>query len=261
MNPIGDLIGVVIEFTSIDIMKELLTQVTTSLIKTVNVKVDNFINLSPYILGGIAIFLFGWILAILADKAIVGLGHKIKLEFLADKIGLKHFLDHHKMKITPSKVIAKSIKGYLIFVFFIEATKVAQLKQIAVFLDKVNSYIPEVIIALFIMLVAIRIGRTLQSLITTSLNFAKANTANVLGMAAKYTMVTFGVLAALSQLQIAEILINIMFIGFISFLTIAGGLAFGLGGKEVVQQLLEDIKRVEIKEIRKEIRDEIKHKK
>ena len=242
-------------------MKELITQITSSLITAVNAKFDNFVNVSPYILGGIAIFLFGWILAILADKAILGLGHKIKLEFLADKIGLKHFLEKQKLKVTPSKVIAKGVKGYLIFVFFIEATKVAQLKQIAVFLDKINSYIPEVIIALFIMLVAIRMGRTLQSLITTSLSFAKANTANVLGMAAKYTMITFGVLAALSQLEIAQILINVMFIGFISFLTISGGLAFGLGGKEVVQELLEDIKKVEIKEIRKEIRDEIKHKK
>lgn len=242
-------------------MKELITQITSSLITAVNAKFDNFVNVSPYILGGIAIFLFGWILAILADKAILGLGHKIKLEFLADKIGLKHFLEKQKLKVTPSKVIAKGVKGYLIFVFFIEATKVAQLKQIAVFLDKINAYIPEVIIALFIMLVAIRMGRTLQSLITTSLSFAKANTANVLGMAAKYTMITFGVLAALSQLEIAQILINVMFIGFISFLTISGGLAFGLGGKEVVQELLEDIKKVEIKEIRKEIRDEIKHKK
>jgi hypothetical protein len=30
-------------------------------------------------------------------------------------------------------------------------------------------------------------------------------------------------------------------------LTIAGGLAFGLGGKDVVKELLEAIKRIEVK--------------
>lgn len=242
-------------------MENLLLQITTSLIKTVDTKIDNFINQSPYILGAAAVFLFGWILAIMSAKVIVALGHKIKLEFLADKIGLKHFLDKQKVKMTPSEVIAQGVKGYLIFLFFIEATKIAKLTQVAEFLSKIMSYIPEVIIALFMMLVGIRIGRTLQSLITTSLTFAKANTAHVLGMAAKYTIITFAVLAALSQLQIAEILINVMFIGFISFLTIAGGLAFGLGGKEVIQELLKDIKKVELKEIRKEIKAELKHKK
>lgn len=242
-------------------MQNLIFQVTSSLVNTIEAKINSAVSQSPYILGALAVFLFGWILAILAEKAILGLGHKIKLEFIGEKVGLKHFLERQKLKITPSEVIAKGVKGYLIFLFFIEATKIAKLTQIAEFLSKVMNYIPEVIIALFIMLVAISMGRTLQTLISTSLSFAKANTANVLGVAAKYTMVTFGVLAALSQLAIAEILINVMFIGFISFLTLAGGLAFGLGGKDVVHELLEDIKKVELKEIRKEIRDELKHKK
>lgn len=242
-------------------MTEILTQISSSFVSAINTKIDRTIELAPYILGAIAVFLFGWILAILSARLIIALGHKIKLEFAGEKIGLKHFLERQKSKMTSSDVIAKGVKGYLIFLFFIEATKIAKLTQVAEFLSKVMSYIPEVIIALFIMLVGIRIGHTLQAIITTSLTFAKTNTAKVLGLAAKYTIVTFAVLAALSQLQIAEILINVMFIGFISFLTLAGGLAFGLGGKDVVHELLEDVKKVELTEIRKEIKAELKHKK
>jgi hypothetical protein len=152
-----------------------------------------------------------------------------------------------KSKLGASHVVAKGVKGYLIFLFFIEATKVAQLTQIAEFLTKVLNYIPDVIIAIFIMLVGIRIGNTMQILISTSLSFAKSNTANVLGIAAKGTVITFAVLAALSELEIAAILIQTLFIGFVAMLTIAGGLAFGLGGKDVVKELLESIKKVEVK--------------
>ena len=203
--------------------------------------------------------MFGWILAIITERAILALGHKIKLEYLAEKIGLKHFLDRTGAKVTSSEIVARGMKGYLIFLFFIEATKIAKFTEVAEFLTTVINYFPEVIIALFIMLVGIRMGHALQSVISTSLSFAKANTADVLGLVAKYIIITFSALAALTQLDIAEILINVMFIGFISFLALAGALAFGLGGKEVVQGLLEDIKKVELKEIRKEIKAELKH--
>jgi len=239
-------------------MEAIFLQIGTGIINAVNSRLERMIELAPFVLGALAVFLFGWILAEITSRAIVNLGHKIKLEWLADKVGLKHFLEKRKSKQTPSQVIAKGVKGYLIFVFFIEAARIAQLTQVAEFSAKIISYIPEIIIALFIMLIGIRIGHTLQTVITTSLSFAKANTANVLGFAARYTIITFAVLAALSQLQIAEILIQILFIGFVAMLTIAGGLSFGLGGKDMVHELLEDVKKVELKEIRKEIKAEIR---
>ena len=233
-------------------MEQILLQITNSITNAIQSKYESFAQMAPYILGAIAVFLFGWILAELASRAIINMSLRLKLDFISEKIGLKHFLQRADSKMTPSHFIAKSVKGYLIFLFFIEATKVAKLTQVYEFLSSVMSYVPEVIIALFIMLVGIRIGNTMQSIISTSLNFAKSTTADVLGIAAKYTILTFAVLAALSQLQIAEILIQTLFIGFVAMLTIAGGLAFGLGGKDVVKELLEAIRRVEVKKHHKE---------
>lgn len=239
-------------------MEAILLQIGSSITNAVESKFNTFVELSPFILGALAVFFFGWVLAEVSSRAILGLGHKIHLETISEKLGLKHFLELRKSKFKPTQVIAKGVKGYLIFLFFVEATKIAQLTQVAEFLTTVINFIPQVIIALFIMLIGIRIGNTLQNIITTSLSFTKSNTAHVLGYGAKYTVFTFAVLAALAQIQIAEILIQVLFIGFIAFLTVAGGLAFGLGGKELVAELLEDIKRVEVKEIRKEIREDLK---
>lgn len=241
-------------------MESLLLQIGTGVINAVNSKLERMIELAPFVLGAMAVFLFGWILAEIISRTIINLGHKIHLEAIGEKIGLKHFLEGRKSKKKPTEVIAKGVKGYLIFVFFMEATKIAQLTQIAEFSARVLSYIPQVIVALFIMLVGIRIGNTMQGLISTSLSFAKANTAAVLGHAAKATIVTFAILAALTQLEIAEILIQILFVGFVAMLTMAGGLSFGLGGQQMVGELLEDIKKVEMKEIRKEIKEELKDK-
>jgi hypothetical protein len=231
-------------------MNDLLSQISLNITNAVQNRLENALELAPFVLGATAVFLVGFILAELAHWAIIKLSERLKLEFISEKIGLKHFLERTKAGVAPSHAIAKAVKGYLIFLFLIEATKVAKLTQVAQFLTKIINYIPEVLIALFILLIGIRIGTTLEAVIKTSMKFAKASTAEVLGIAAKFTMVAFAILAALTQLEIAEILINTLFIGFVAMLALAGGLAFGLGGKDVVKELLEAIKAVEIKKER-----------
>ncbi len=229
-------------------MNNFLSSVTGNITAIVQEKYDGFIELAPFILGALAMFLFGLILAEFAAWGIIRMSQKLRLEFISEKIGLKHFLSRTRVKGGPSHFIAKVVKAYLIFLFFIEATKIARLTEVADFLTRVIAFAPDLIVALFIVLVGIQIGNTMEIIIKTSLGFAKASTGDALGIAAKYTVIVFSALAALSQLQIAEILIQILFVGFVAMLTLAGGLAFGLGGKDVVKELLEALKKVEIKE-------------
>lgn len=227
-------------------MQEFFSSILGQILSAVQAKIASSVELAPYILGSLATFFFGWILAVVAAKAIVSMSDKLRLEKLSEFLGLAHFLKNTGVKKSPSQVIAKSMKAYIIFVFFIEATKIAKLTEIADFLVEVRGYIPEFIIALFIILVGIRIGNTLKLVVETSLSITRSNTSEALGIAAKSTVVSFAVLAALAQLQIAESLIQILFIGFVSMLAIAGGLAFGLGGKDVVKELLEALKNMEL---------------
>lgn len=227
-------------------MENLLRSITGQITSVVEMKYQGFIELAPYILGAFGVFLLGYILAEIAARTIMRMSEKLRLESISEKTGLKHFLQRSGVKQSPSKVIAKSIKAYLIFVFFIESTKIARLTEVAEFLAQVRGYIPEIIIAIFIMLVGIRIGNTVATLVETSLSITRSNTAHALGIAAKSTVIAFAILAALSQLQIAPILIQILFIGFVAMLALAGGLAFGLGGKDVVKELLEALKNMEL---------------
>ena len=52
-------------------------------------------------------------------------------------------------------------------------------------------------------------------------------------------MVVFGFLAALIQIGIAAAILNTLITGLIAMLAIAGGIAFGLGGKDYANHLLE----------------------
>jgi Na+/proline symporter len=74
--------------------------------------------------------------------------------------------------------------------------------------------------------------------------------ATFLATISKWAIIIFGFFAALIQLGVADSLVNTMFIGFIAMLSLAGGLAFGLGGRDEAQLILKKL-REELMEGRK----------
>lgn len=224
-------------------MAQIILNIGSSIGTAVHDKYVKFAQFTPYILGAIAVFLFGWILAEFVERGIVGIAKGLQLEPISKHLGIDQFLKRIHTRLSASHIVGRAVKGYLIFLFFIESTKVARLTKVAEFLTQILDYIPDLIIALFIMIVGLRVGSTLKVIIITSLRFTKSPSANALGAAIKGTVMTFAVLAALSQLQITPSLIEILFIGFVAMLALAGGLAFGLGGKDVVKEVLEAMKK------------------
>ena len=59
----------------------------------------------------------------------------------------------------------------------------------------------------------------------------------------KWSVLVFAFLAALLQLGIVPSLIQTLFTGFVAALTLAIGLSFGLGGKEVAAEFLGKLKK------------------
>ena len=62
----------------------------------------------------------------------------------------------------------------------------------------------------------------------------------MLGRVAEIAIVAFAVLVAMNQLGIAEDLINILFIGLVAAISLAFGLSFGLGGRDVAARITQD---------------------
>ena len=70
-----------------------------------------------------------------------------------------------------------------------------------------------------------------------------AKSSNALSTLARYAIIFFTILIVLNQLGIAQDLVRILFTGIVAMLAIAGGLAFGMGGKDLAKDILEDLRR------------------
>jgi hypothetical protein len=99
-------------------------------------------------------------------------------------------------------------------------------------------YLPKIVVAILIMLVAFILGDVLKKVVTTGAANAHLASAKLLGSLTKTAIIIFAVLSALVQLGIAVTLINTIFIGIVVAVSLATGLAFGLGGKEMATRIL-----------------------
>jgi len=111
------------------------------------------------------------------------------------------------------------------------------------FLEQVVlGYLPNVIVAVLILLVAVVIAETIQKIVSSSARAAGVRQSNLLGSIAKWAIWIFAILTALFQLGIAAPFIQTIFTGAVVAISLALGLSFGLGGQDAAASYIEKVK-------------------
>jgi hypothetical protein len=141
------------------------------------------------------------------------------------------------------QVIAEIIRWTIIILFLIPTLESWGLSRATVVLNQMLLYIPNVIIAVITIFVGIIAANLVSDVVRQSVKSVGNTSAQSLAMFAKGIVMFFTILVALNQLGVAQDLIRILFTGIIAMIALAGGLAFGLGGKETAKEILEYLKK------------------
>lgn len=204
---------------------------------------DRFINFLPALVGAILVFVAGWIVAVALGKVVEHIVKMIKVDDVMEKAGTKSRFKKVGVEINVAKFLGGLVKWFLILVFLMAATDILKLTQVTMFLNSIVLYLPNVVVAAVILAVAFLVASFVFAVVKGSTKVAGIVSATLLATVAKWAIVIFGFLAALVQLGIASSLINTLFIGLVAMLALAGGLAFGLGGKDEAAAILRKIRQ------------------
>ncbi|HOX21484.1 MAG TPA: hypothetical protein PKZ02_00695 [Candidatus Paceibacterota bacterium] len=209
---------------------------------------SGFIGFLPKLLGAIIVFLVGLIIANGLGALVAQLINAIKLDKFLEKVGLGKFFERAGWKLNSGKFFEEIVKWFFIIVFLLAAADILQLYGLTSFLHDVLLYIPNVIIAVLIMLAAVILGNFLRGLVLGGTKGAKLYPSKALASITWWVVLIFGFFAALLQLGVATSIVNAVITGTIAMLAVAGGIAFGLGGKEYAAHLIAKFRdRVEEK--------------
>lgn len=194
------------------------------------------------IIGALVVLIVGLIvasgLATLVEKVIT----LIKLDKGLMSLGLKEYFDRAGLNLNSGKFFGRVVYWFLVVVFLLAATDILGFYSLSTFLKEVLIYIPNVIVAVLIMLAAFVFANFLKRLVQASVKSTKFHGAHFLGSVTWWSVVVFGFLAMLTQLGVAVAIIQSLVTGFVAMFAIAGGIAFGLGGKDYAGTLIGRMK-------------------
>ena len=135
------------------------------------------------------------------------------------------------------------VKWFIIIVFLVASLEVLGLTQVNIFLQEVVLlYVPQVIVAVLILLVVAVIAEVARNVVAGAAKAADMLSANLLGSVAKWAIWIFAILAALNQLGVATAFVQTLFTGVIVALSLGFGLAFGLGGQKSAADYVERLR-------------------
>jgi len=197
----------------------------------------------PNVLGAILVFLIGIIVASVLQAVVVKAIHLLRVDELVGKFDLRSSLEKVGIRLHVGKLLGWIVKWFFIIVALVAATDILGWNQVTNYLQEVVLYIPNVIVAVIILLAGILLATFVRNVVKTAVEAAELASAEFLSGIAKWAILLFSFMAALVQLQIAPGLINTLFTGLVAMLSLAGGLAFGLGGKEHASRALDRLRR------------------
>ena len=199
---------------------------------------NSFLAAIPLVIGALIIIVIGWIIA--------GVLARLVTEVLARAGADRLFAEHggqvygaRSREIKPSVVGGELVKWLVRLVFLVAAANVLGLTQVSELLNDVLLWIPNLIVAAIILLVAPLLARFVRGAIEVGAGQMGFTNASLLGRIAEIAIIAFAVIIAINQIGIAANLVNTLFIGVVAALALAFGLAFGLGGRDVAGQLTQ----------------------
>jgi len=200
----------------------------------------NIGNILPKLFVAVVAAILGWLISGLLNKILNKFLKLIKLDKLADNLGINTFLVKGGIKYTFCELISVCVYWLGLLITVVIVMDVVGLSMAAFVFERVINYIPNIIAALFILILGIFAANLLGATATAALTNAGVNQARILGKIAEIVIIIFSVSAFLEQLGIAKATVLFAVSIIFASLGFAFALAFGLGGKDIAAKFLDD---------------------
>ncbi len=211
-------------------------EVFTQSLQNVWLGVASFV---PNLVIAIVILAIGWILAVLVEKLVEHLFKALKVDVALKSAGLEDVVKRAGHNLNSGLFVGALVKWFIIVVFLMSSFDVLGLAQFTVFLRQVVGYLPQVIVAVLILMVAMVVGNTMERIVIASSKATNVRSAEMLGHVTRWAIWIFAILTALFNLGIAPSIIQTVITAVFAGAALAIGLSFGLGGKDYAQKILE----------------------
>src|SRR3989344_4755915 len=123
----------------------------------------SFVQFTPKLIIAIVFFVIGWVLGSLLSRAIGQVFDSLRIDNLFRSIGVENFLRKAGVNLNSGDFVGEVVKWFVIIVFLLPSLNLVGLYDVSAFLkDDVLGYLPKVIIAAFVLIIAAIVSEALS---------------------------------------------------------------------------------------------------
>lgn len=195
----------------------------------------------PKLVGILVILIIGWIVAKVLQSVVTKGLKTARFDAVSDRIGLANILIKGEVKYTLSELLGVIVYWLIMLIAFLAVANLLNLTVAAALLDKVILYLPNVIAAIFILVLGMFFANIMGAIVKTAIANAGIGHGNALSKVVQVVIMVFAAAIALEQLQIGTAIITMTFNIVLAAVGLAIAIAFGLGCKEMAGRFIGDV--------------------
>jgi hypothetical protein len=192
----------------------------------------------PKLIGFLVILLVGYLIARVVKAIIARLLGRLHVDRRLHESPAGEYVEKFSPGASPSRLVG-SVAFWIIFIFALTAAIGAlQIPAVTAFMNQVLAYLPNVIVAILIFVIAAAIAGAVGGLAHRTMG--DTPTGDLVKTAAPAIVLAIAFFMILTQLNIAPEIVQILFTALVGALALGLALAFGLGGRNVAARILEE---------------------
>lgn len=192
----------------------------------------------PDLALAIGLLVVGWLLARFLRRLTVRLLRLLRVDQLAERSGFEDFLVRGGVEFTAVTLASSTVYWLVLLGVFLTLLDALGLQQASVLLGRLGRFIPNLVVAVGILVFGSLLARIAGGLVFSYLGNVGVAGAAPIGTLTRYALLVFVVFMAAEQLAIqSEVLVSGFQIAFAA-VCLAAALAFGLGGREWAAQVI-----------------------
>lgn len=197
-----------------------------------------FVGFLPTLLGATVVLVVGWVVSILLGRGTDALLERVGFDALISRGRVQDTLMEHGGQFDPSHIVGTIVYWAALITTFLLTANILGLTAVSDLLIRLVAFLPFVAIAVIALFVAVAFGQIAYDAIMALIG-DRVEGATAIASAAKWGIIAFGIFVALSQLQIAPVIVNGLFLALVGAIALAFAVSFGWGNIELAREITE----------------------
>lgn len=209
--------------------------------ESVQQALDDLVGFLPNLLGFLIVLLVGYLVAKVLQKVVALALEKAGTDRAVREGSSGEMVNRLVPDISPSALIGRVVFWFIFLGALSIAISALGITALNDFLADVFAYLPNIVAAILIFIVATAVAGLLARVIARTMGDSPSG--KLAATAVPALVMAIAVFMILNQLQIATTIVTITYAAVMGAIALGMALAFGLGGRDVASRLLEDAYR------------------